>query len=87
MNANNHARPRVAMVNRTKNSHPSRKFRTPKMAATRTALPRLLTWNPGNGGGQPDGQGEDEPGKEDTHGETPGVRFTDRPMIPGERPR
>ena len=47
-NARSHASPSVAMVNTTKKSQPSRKFRIPNSAATRIALPKLFTWKPGS---------------------------------------
>lgn len=42
MKAKSQAIPRVATVKIANSSQPSRKFRMPKMAATRSALPKLL---------------------------------------------
>ncbi len=47
MKANSSASPSVAMVSTAKKIQPRRKFRIPTSAATRTALPKLFTWNPG----------------------------------------
>ena len=47
MNASRSAIPRVPMANMVKKSQPSRKFNTPKMAATTNAPPKLFTWKPG----------------------------------------
>jgi hypothetical protein len=47
MNASSTASPSVPMAKTTKKSHPRKKFRIPKMAATTKALPRDFTWKPG----------------------------------------
>src|SRR5690606_24476589 len=46
-NASSRPMPSVPIASTTKRSQPSRKFSTPKMAATTKALPSDFTWKPG----------------------------------------